>query len=197
MLRDGTIVGSPGGRVGQLRGGLLWDTRDDVFAPYTGTFVQATGSLAAGAVGSDFGFRRLVVDARRFVQVRDGRVVAIQGVLEATDGAAPFDQVSLVGSSNYLRGYVHDRYRDRHLASLQAEYRAPLVGRLGWAVFAGGGRVVPTVRDLVGGDARFLPSYGVGARWLLFERSRSTIRVDYGRGVAGQSGLYVALNEAF
>jgi hypothetical protein len=59
------------------------------------------------------------------------------------------------------------------------------------------GRVASRVGDLAGGDARFLPSYGLGARWLLFERSRSTVRVDFGRGTSGASGLYVAFNEAF
>ena len=80
---------------------------------------------------------------------------------------------------------------------MQAEYRAPLIGRLGWAAFAGGGSVGRRPGALVDGDARFLPSYGVGARWVLFDRSRSTVRVDYGRGASGASGLYVAFNEAF
>jgi hypothetical protein len=196
-LRLGRVVGSRGGRVAQFQAGALWDSRDNVFAPRRGAFVQATGSAAAGALGSEFNFRRLVVDARRFFEVGERRVVAVQGVVEGTGGDAPFDQVSLVGGSSYLRGYARGRFRDRHLASLQAEYRAPLVGRLGWAVFAGGGRVAPRLRDLVGGDARILPSYGLGARWLLFARSHSTVRVDYGRGANGQSGLYVAFNEAF
>ena len=197
VLRRGSVVGSRGGRVGQLQGGALWDSRDNVFAPYRGAFVQVTGSAAAAALGSEFDFRRLVVDARRFLAVGERRIVAVQGVVETTGGAAPFDQVSLVGSSNYLRGYVRGRFRDQHLAAVQAEYRAPLAGRLGWAAFAGGGRVASRVGDLAGGDARVLPSYGLGARWLLFARSRSTIRVDYARGADGQSGLYVALNEAF
>ncbi len=197
VLRRGAVVGSGGGRVGQLQGGALWDGRDDVFAPYRGAFVQVTGSLADGALASDYRFRRLVVDARRFVRVGDRRVLAVQGVIEATGGEAPFDQLSLVGGSSYLRGYARGRFRDRHLASVQAEYRAPLLGRLGWAVFAGGGRVASRLGDLADGDARFLPSYGVGARWRLFDRSRSTVRVDYGRGASGASGLYVAFNEAF
>jgi hypothetical protein len=196
-LRLGTVVGSAGGRVGQLQAGALWDSRDNVFAPHRGAFVQVTGSAADPALASDFRFQRLVVDARRFVRVGDRRVLALQGVVEATGGDAPFDQLSLVGSSNYFRGYARGRFRDRHLAMAQVEYRAPLVGRLGWAAFAGGGRVASRVGDLAGGDARFLPSYGLGARWLLFERSRSTVRVDFGRGTSGASGLYVAFNEAF
>ena len=197
MLRDGVVTGSRGGRVGQLQAGMLWDSRDNVFASERGTFAQVTGSVAGSAVGSEFDFARTVVDARHFLRVGRHRVVALQGVLEATGGDAPFDQLSLAGNGNYLRGYTRGRFRDRYLASLQAEYRAPLAGRLGWAAFAGGGRLGGRLGDLAGGDARFLPSYGLGARWLLFARSHSTVRVDYARGAEGQSGLYVALNEAF
>jgi outer membrane protein assembly factor BamA len=197
QLRNGQIVGSRGGRVGQLQGGALWDTRDDVFAAERGTFAQLTGSVSARAVGSEFAFRRLVLDARQYVRVGAGRVLAFQGVFEGTGGAAPFDQLSLVGGSNYLRGYSKGRYRDRDLASLQAEFRSHLARRLGGALFAGAGRIAPRFGDLAGSDARTLASYGAGVRWRLFANSRSAIRVDYARGSAGNSGLYVALNEAF
>lgn len=196
-LRAGAVLGARGGRVAQLQGGALWDDRDDVFAPHRGSFVQATGSLAAKPVGSEFDFRRLVVDARRYLPLGSGHTVALQGVGELTGGDAPFDQLSLVGSSNYLRGYAHGRFRDRHLVAAQAEYRSPSWRRFGWVAFAGAGRIAPHANELFGSEARTLPSYGVGVRRTLFARSRSAIRVDYARGTAGQSGLYVALNEAF
>lgn len=50
---------------------------------------------------------------------------------------------------------------------------------------------------LVGGDRRFPPPYGLGARWLLFSGSRSTVRLDQARGADGHAGVHVALNEAF
>jgi hypothetical protein len=114
-----------------------------------------------------------------------------------TGGPAPFDQLALVGNSSFLRGYVRGRFRDRDLIAAQAEYRAPIVRRLGWAVFGGAGRIASQPADLLARDARTLPSYGIGARWTLFSGSRSDIRVDYARAGDGQSGIYVALNEAF
>ena len=196
-LAQGVVIGDRGGRVGQLQAGALWDDRDDVFASSRGSFLQATGSVAASAFASDYDFRRLVVDARHFVPLGESRVLAVQVVTELTGGAAPFDQMSLVGNSNYLRGYTRGRYRDRDLAAAQAEYRAHLWRKLGWAAFAGAGRVTSKPSELVGGSAKVLPSYGLGLRWTLFANSRSAIRVDYARGGDAQSGLYVALNEAF
>ena len=196
-LASGAIPGNRGGRVGQLQLGALWDDRDDVFATRHGSFLQATGSNAARAFGSEYAFRRLVVDGRHFIPLGGGRVFALQAVTEMTGGEAPFDQLSLVGNSNYLRGYAHGRYRDFDLAMAQAEYRAPLWRRLGCAAFAGAGRIAARPSDLLASNARTLPSYGVGLRYALFANSRSDIRVDYARGRSGQSGLYVALNEAF
>ena len=198
VLRRGLVPGSSGGRIAQVQGGAIWDTRDDIFAPRTGAFVQGSAAIASKAITSDFDFTRVVVDGRRYVPVGERAVLALQLVAEGTGGReAPFDQLSLAGGSSYLRGYVRGRFRDRHLVAAQAEYRAPVTSRLGWAAFAGGGRIAPRVADLVGSDARLLPSYGLGVRWRLFSTSRTNIRVDYGRGTAGQGGLYVALNEAF
>lgn len=196
-LASGVVTGDRGGRVGQLQFGALWDDRDDVFASTRGNYLQATMSTTVSALGSEYDFRRLVVDGRHFVPLGRNRVLALQAVGEFTAGDAPFDQMSLVGNSNYLRGFTRGRFRDRDLAAVQGEYRAPLWRRYGWVAFAGAGRVVPRPSALLGGLARTLPTYGVGVRRTLFANSRSDIRVDYARAGDGQSGLYVALNEAF
>lgn len=196
-LRGGVPTASRGARIGQLVAGEQWDTRDDVFAPEHGTFAQITVAEAHRAFGSQYDFQRVILDARRFASLGGGRVLAVQAVLEGTGGTAPFDQLSLVGSSSYMRGYARGRFRDRQLAMVQGEYRAPLWRKWRWAAFGGGGRIAPTLESLAHGDARFLPTYGVGVRRQLFASSRSAIRLDYGRGASGQSGLYVALNEAF
>ncbi len=190
-------TGDGGGRVGQLRAGAIWDDRDDIFAARRGSFLQATGFVATSAFASEYEFSRFIADARHYVSLGSGRVLALQAVTELTGGTPPFDQMSLVGNSSYLRGYTQGRFRDRDLAAVQAEYRASLWRKLGWAAFAGAGRIAPRPGMLVDGSARTLPSYGIGGRWSLFSNSRSAIRVDYARGGDGQSGLYVALNEAF
>ena len=121
-------------------------------------------------------------------------MLAGQAYVEATSGDAPFDQLSLVGSSMIMRGYTRGRYRDRDLAAAQIEYRVPIAGRFGVAAFAGGGTVAPTLSDLA--SSKLLPSFGGGVRYLLLPKQRTTVRVDYGMG-KGASGLYVAFNESF
>jgi outer membrane protein assembly factor BamA len=193
VIARGAVPGATGGVVSQLLAGGAWDSRDNVFAPASGTFVQATAAYSGGVFGADYEFSRYIADARRYVRLGRG-VLAGQAYLEATSTGAPFDQLSLVGSGMIMRGYVRGRYRDRELAAAQVEYRVPVAGRFGLAAFAGAGTVAPTLSMLT--SSTLLPTLGGGVRWLLLPKQRTTVRVDYGVG-KGSSGLYIAFNEAF
>jgi hypothetical protein len=138
VIARGVIPGAAGGVVSQLLAGGAWDSRDNVFAPASGTFVQATGAYSGSVFGADYEFSRYIADARRYVRLGRG-VLAGQAYVEATSRGAPFDQLSLVGSGTIMRGYVRGRYRDRELAAAQVEYRLPVVGRFGVAAFRRGG----------------------------------------------------------
>jgi outer membrane protein assembly factor BamA len=193
IIERGDLLGAAGGVVSAVSGGGAWDSRDNVFAPASGTFVQTTAAYSSSALGADYRFGRYVADARRYLRLGRG-VLAGQAYLEATSGDAPFDQLSLVGNGTIMRGYVRGRYRDRELAAAQAEYRLPIAGRIGVAAFAGAGTVAPTLGKLASGT--ILPTFGGGARYLLLPKQRTTVRVDYGVGKRS-SGLYIAFNEAF
>jgi outer membrane protein assembly factor BamA len=193
LVAAGDVLGSRGGAVSQLIAGGAWDTRDNLFAPTTGSFAHASVAHSDDAFGADHRFTRYTGDARRYWRLGRG-VLAGQAYVEATTGNVPFDQLALVGSGSVMRGYARGRFRDRDLAAAQIEYRAPIVGRLGAALFAGGGTVAPTIGKL--GSSSVLPSFGGGARWLLLPKQGTTVRVDYGMGT-GSSGLYIAFNEAF
>ena len=193
VIDAGTVLGAEGGVISQVIGGGAWDSRDNVFAPASGTFVQATAGYSAPALGADYEFTRYVADARRYLRLGRG-VLAGQAYVEATSGGAPFDQLSLLGSGAVMRGYVRGRYRDRDLVAAQLEYRLPVAARFGMAAFAGAGTVSPTFSEL--GSSTWLPTLGGGARYVLLPRQRTTVRVDYAVG-KGSSGLYIAFNEAF
>lgn len=194
-LADGSIVGSSGGRTVLASVGLVADSRDNLFAPALGHLVELTASAANGSVGSEFDFQRVRLDARVYRTLGRAHVVAGQILAQGTGGEAPFDQLALVGSSSAMRGYATGRFRDQWLMSAQAEYRSPLVGRFGAAAFGGAGMIGSSLVNVA--KSRFLPTYGAGLRYRLDQRARSTVRVDYAFGTAGQSGLYVAFNEAF
>lgn len=190
-----SIVGRTGGRVAELSAGVLRDSRDVVFNPRRGTFAQLTYTLSRDAFGSQFDYGRLRLDARRYFPLGGEHVLAAHALAIGTTGAAPFDQLALVGGGDMLRGYTRGRYRDAWLSAAQLEYRTPLRHRLGGVLFAGAGSIAPSASALF--EGRLLPTYGAGVRLGIDARQRTAVRIDYGRGRDGASGLYIGFNQAF
>jgi hypothetical protein len=194
-LRSSGLEGIDGGRSVELAFGALDDTRDNLFAPSTGRFIQLSYSRAESALGSDFSYGRLRLDARAYRALGGRGTLAAQVVGVAVDGSAPFDALALVGGSDIMRGYPRGRYRDRLFTGAQAEYRSPSWHRVGGVVFGGAGFVAERAGSLM--DGRVLPTYGAGLRVTIDPAQRTAVRADYGRGRDGNSGLYIGFNQAF
>jgi outer membrane protein assembly factor BamA len=200
-LVDGAIAGSRGGTVSSASALVTWDTRDNLYYAERGAFVRLQGLGAARVLGGDFAFRRVSLDARRYVGLqasrpaRQARTLALQGVVTTTGGDVPFDRLAQFGGASVIRGYYEGRYRDRAAAAVQAELRQPLLKRVGVAAFYGAGSVAPRLGALKLGEAR--GAGGVGLRLALDTKEKINIRIDQGIGQGGSSGTYFTLGEAF
>lgn len=179
--------------------GVIRDSRDNVFAPTQGRVFDVTISAGPNWRGVSNGdqstLARLRVDWRRYRSLPNGGVLAGQVVINESTEEFPLDQVALVGHHSLNRGYAMGRFRGRGMLASQLEYRSATRlwnDRLGAAAFAG-----VAFLSGEGSTGRPLPSGGIGLRFRLDPRTRSTIRIDYAKGASGQSGLYVAFNEAF
>lgn len=202
-LIAGDVLGSTGGRVVLPFAGLTWDSRDDVFAPTRGRFVEAVAGVSLKDAGSDFDFSRMTFDARTYHRL-GAATLALQVYAERHAGNVPFDQLSLVGGNSVMRGYVKGRFRDKALLTTQAELRMPVTSRLTLAAFGGWGQTGPDLGNAAKAcfsngpaNASPLPTAGGGVRWRLFRDARTSVRVDIAAGSRGASGLYIAINEAF
>ena len=195
VLRFGQVTGSTGGVTTEFSAGVQRDTRDNLFAPHAGQWLQLTYSRSDDGLWSDFSYRTLKVDARSYHTLGGSHVVALQAQVTGVAGDAPFDALALVGNSDIMRGYKRGRYRDAWLTAAQAEYRSPVWHRLGGVAFAGAGVSSPSIDELSG--RRLLPTYGAGLRVQIDARQRTGVRADYGRGLDGASGLYIGFNQAF
>ena len=194
-LRTSALTGVRGGRIVELSLGALDDTRDNLFAPAAGRLIQLSYARSADALGSDFSYGRLRLDARAYRSLPGNGVIAAQLLAVSVDGDAPFDQLALVGGGDIMRGYARGRYRDRVFSGAQVEYRSPSWRRVGGVLFGGAGLVAERFAAL--SDARALPTYGVGLRVQIDTAQRTAVRADYGRGRDGNSGLYIGFNQAF
>jgi hypothetical protein len=194
VLQSGTVPGSRGGRSVETSVGLLADSRENLFAPRTGRLAQLSFARADRSLGSEFTYNRLRADIREYHSVGP-HTFAFHALVHGTSRGAPFDQVALVGGGDIMRGYARGRYRDAWMGAVQAEYRSPIVRRVGAVMFAGAGSVDSTFARLA--DARRLATYGVGVRFQLDAGQRTAARADLARGSAGASGVYIGFNQAF
>ncbi len=195
-LRKGHIPGSNGSTISGLGGVITYDTRRNNFFPEKGFFAE--GSVLRnkeGTFGTRFDFTRYKLDIRKYVDLGERTVLALNGYGEFIDGTAPFNELSMLGGDDVMRGYYSGRYRDKHYLALQAEFRDMFFGPFGYAVFTGLGKVFPSFDAL---DTKNLkPSIGFGLRLRINRSEHINVRMDQAFGTNGSTGFYGTMGEAF
>ncbi|HXY68315.1 MAG TPA: BamA/TamA family outer membrane protein [Gemmatimonadales bacterium] len=73
----------------EVRGALLFDTRDEEASPSRGLFVEAIGARALKGAG-DFDYTRWAFDANEFFPVHPEVVLAFRQAVQLAQGAIPF-----------------------------------------------------------------------------------------------------------
>ncbi len=190
----GAVAGSGGGTATGIGFILNRDSRDDLFFPRRGDYWQLSALFNAKALGGDFAYTHMKLDARKYLPIRSTHVLAFQGQVQMISGTPPFYGYAELGSDTMMRGYYAGRYRDKVMAAVQAEYRMPLFWRIGIVGFAGLGNVAPKLGALELGRPKY--SYGAGLRFRVSSREATNLRVDLAFG-KGTSGLYFTAKEAF
>ncbi|OWP62122.1 hypothetical protein CDA63_15850 [Hymenobacter amundsenii] len=217
-LKDGDEDSTPGSyesipaeqRAGYTTSGvgpaILYDGRDNVLATYRGNFVDAHVLFAGKGLGSDYNFTRYMVDARHFNPLfgSNNTILALQFLGQYHTGDVPFREWggmgatlggSLYNNAYLMRGIYEGRYRDRQFTTAQAEIRQKLFWRIDGALFGAVGEVAPNIDDYTFDGLRY--AGGGGIRFRFNRRDRLNIRLDYGVGSGGNSGIIFAVGEAF
>lgn len=189
-----TIPGSGGGTISGVGFVVNWDSRDNTIAAHSGSLYQLITACYRRALGSDFSYNDIQIDVRKFFELAQDQVLALQAGGEFIDGTAPFHRLVSFGGQNFLRGYFEGRYRDNCGVALQAEYRFPVWWRFGLVGFAGAAQVAETMSRMT--LKKFWLAGGVGLRFALTPEERVNLRLDYGWG-NNSSGLYITVTEAF
>ncbi|WP_460975584.1 BamA/TamA family outer membrane protein [Spirosoma knui] len=176
---------------------LTYDTRNNAFAPDKGAFAQVLFTHFTPLLGSGFRYTAYAVDVRRFIRIFRQQVLALQAYGQFNAGDVPLRSLASFGGSNSMRGFYDGRFRSKNQVVLQAEYRVPIVWRIGAVGFLGVGNVGDHLREINLQDLKY--SYGGGLRVALNRKERLNLRVDYGWGVGEHTshGLYFQLGEAF
>jgi outer membrane protein assembly factor BamA len=174
----------------------IYDNRDNVFSATKGFYLNVRYTLFRDFFGSDFKFSNVILDFRKYVKLKKKNSLAFQIYQQFSNGEVPFHQLSQIGGSSRMRGYLEGAYRDANMTIIQAEYRQMVWRRFGFVAFGSLGEIYES-----GGFFKFenvLPSYGLGIRYELDREQRIRFRFDYGMGkTLDIRGFYFTFNEAF
>lgn len=168
----------------------IYDSRDAPINSYTGRYFEVTALRNGKTLGSDLGYWAYGAKFRSYHRLRPDLVLAweLRGC-DRTSGAPLWDACRIG-----LRGFPQTEYLGTSSISGQAEARWQFHHEFGTVLFAGSGYVADSFSDSL--SSEHVPSYGIGLRYLVLEKHRINLRLDYGRS-RGSDAVYLSVTEAF
>ncbi len=195
QLINQTIRGSKGGRVSGIGAVFNSDTRNNIFSPSFGHLSEMSIQLFHRNTFSQYTFSRLLIDYAKYVKLSPSTVLALNGIADLYYGDTPFFLLASMGGTKKMRGFYEGRFRDKKLILAQAEIRQHIWWRFGVVAFGGLGIVSSEINYFKTSNTRY--TYGGGIRFMLDQKEKLNIRLDYGRGTYRSSGFYLTIGEAF
>jgi len=195
ILDSNPIVGKEGGRVAGFGFVAQYDSRDFIYNPSKGCFMEAEIFLGNQLSGSQYTFQRYALDAATFITIRKEHTVGVHLNTGIMTGAPFFNDLLYFGSPKLMRGFQDRRFADRNVIILQTEYRYPIYRRLQGVAFTGIGNVAASYGNLFNSNPKF--TYGAGLRFVLNKKDRVRLRFDYGMTVREGGAFYATINDAF
>lgn len=194
LLNDNSLYGLDGGNVSGFGLSLFYDSRNSIFYPTNGDYIDVRFLAFEKWMGSDYTFNKFVLDIRKYLSLGEGKVIATNIYTSLMNGSVPYFKLNLLGGLERMRGYYMGRFRDKHYLAFQSELRWDIWWRFRAVGFIGFGQVAPEIESFKLNELK--PSYGVGLRFILDEAENLDLRADFGFGDSG-GGLYLAIKQAF
>ena len=177
---------------------LSFDNRDYPYYPTRGFTFSIRPKLNRAWLGSDNDYIDTDYKFSYFNSLQDNLILALNIAGGFASGDVPFDGYQNYGVRNSLRGYEAGKYKGRNMIASQAELRWRFHNKWGGVVFGGTGSIWGNENN---GEEEFertwLPSVGLGLRYMVSKEKKINVRLDYALGVDGNQGLYFGVMEAF
>ena len=159
-----------------LAGKLAWDSRDNTSMPNKGQLVDLSLWRYDDAIGGDYDYWNGKLKFTSFHPFGEKWVLGLRLEYQATSGDAPFFAYPYVS----LRGIPALRYQGDRVLTGEIEGRYNFSPKWSMIGFAGSGKVSS---DLPVFDTeQNIYSYGVGARYRIFEVQNIWIGIDIAKG---------------
>jgi outer membrane protein assembly factor BamA len=193
-LNSGLIQGGNGSETLGAGPEVSYDTRDNIMSATRGWYMHFTYRWHPQFNVANPAFQTLSSDFRHFHPIGK-HVWANRIKTEHRSGNPPFRELALAGGGQFARGYFEGRYRDKHLAGIETEFRWHVWRMIGLTTYGTIFQVAPQIDQLFTNPWR--ASYGAGFRFFVNQKDRLVLRIDYARTTQGHSGFYLSVNEAF
>ena len=188
------LHGSAGSWLAGVGPVVLFDQRDHVLYPRTGSYFKASWTIFQQQMLGSYAFNNYLLDLRHFISI--GRpILAFQALWEYSDQNTPFFVMPQLAGKDRLRGIGHSkRVVDHSVWLLRSELRTPVWWRFGAVVFAETGH--SSTRPAFNWN-EMIYSNGIGLRFRILPDEPLNIRLDAARSSEGHRGFYISLKEAF
>lgn len=170
---------------------ILKDDRNSILSPTSGKYIYANVSYNFSRTN----FLELFLDLRTYKTWKGKYTLAGRFVTDMNLNETPFYEQAFLGGDKFVRGYYYGRYRDRNLSTLQLEFRLPLFWRFGLASFGGLSNVYPSISKIDLSKTKF--NAGLGLRFMVDNKDKTNLRIDYAIGNKHNSGFYISFGESF
>ena len=173
-----------------LAGKLAWDSRDNTSMPNKGQFMDFSLWRYDQAIGGDYDYWYARLKLLTFHPLREKFVLGLRLDYQTISGSAPYFAIPFVS----LRGIPALRYQGDRVATGEVEGRYNFTPRWAMVGFAGIGRVgsdlpiIDTEQDIY--------SYGLGARYKVFDAQNVWIGIDIARGPES-TNWYIQVGQAW
>jgi outer membrane protein assembly factor BamA len=189
-----SIPGSKGGGVSGLGAAFIIDSRDNIFFPSRGVYVETFLQPFTTWEGSDFKYTLFSVTASKYIATFKNQVLAFNLYYESAAGTAPFYELPYIGGETVLRGLYEGTFRNNYATALQGEYRFHIWRFIGGDVFGDMGEVFHTPHEASTTLLHY--TYGGGLRFQVDPVQKINLRGDMGI-YKGQPAFYFTYGEAF
>jgi hypothetical protein len=177
-------------RVGGVLPSINYDSRDNIFTPTDGSYLEASAGLFSKALGGDAAFQRVNLLGIQYLRPDPKWTLGLRGSAALSFGEVPFYMRPFV----MMRGVPAMRYMGEHVAQIEAEVRWQFWQRFSLVGFAGAGRAWNDLRGL--DSVQNVSAGGLGLRYELARKYGMHMGLDIAGGPNG-GAIYVQFGSAW
>ncbi|HET6527718.1 MAG TPA: BamA/TamA family outer membrane protein [Balneolaceae bacterium] len=166
--------GSKGGWVNYLKGGLIWENRDNEFDPRHGNYAEFEVRFAPEFI-STYALTTLRLELRQYFYLFDWVTVANRFEARHAMGEVPYWEKPTLGDDLTLRGYPLNRFRGNSSIAYTLELRTWLIKfpdfynlKFGGQLFTDVGRVFTDQSDFADLFEGYKQTFGFGGAMSVF-----------------------------